>query len=63
MDQNVMPAAGTPMPVGEQPPKKNSRNMIIIVVVIVIVCICCCVLGVAGWFGGDTIVNTLGISG
>ena len=61
MDQNVMPPAAAPMPVGE-PPKKSNRNVIIIIAVVVVVCICCCIVGVVGWFGGDQIANMLGLA-
>jgi hypothetical protein len=59
MEQNVMPAAGAPIPGGTPPAKKNNRTVVIVIVVLVILCICCCVVSGAGWFVGDDIMNMI----
>ena len=40
-------------------PKKNNTTLIISIVVVVLLC-CCCVIGIGGWFYGDTLVQSLG---
>jgi hypothetical protein len=41
-------------------PKKNNQGIIIAVVVVVLLC-CCCVTAVGLWYGGDAIVQSLGL--
>ena len=40
-------------------PQKSNTGLIIGIVVVVLLC-CCCIIGVGGWFYGDTIVQSLG---
>ena len=42
-------------------PKKNRTGMIIAVVAVVLCC-CCLVVLIGGWFGGDAILQALGMS-
>ncbi len=55
---------GTPMgtPMGEMPEPKKSRTWLIVLIVVVVLCICCVALGLAGWFGGDALMNALNIT-
>jgi hypothetical protein len=41
-------------------PRKNNQGLIIGVVVVVLLC-CCCLAAVGLWFGGDSIVQSLGL--
>lgn len=40
----------------------NTTTIIIVVVVVVLLCCCCTVLGLGGWFYGDTIMEQLGLA-
>lgn len=40
-------------------PKKNNTTLIIAIVVVVLLC-CCCIIGIGGWFYGDTLVQSFG---
>jgi hypothetical protein len=47
----VMPSDG---------PKKNNQTIIIAVVVVVLLC-CCCAALIGLWYGGDSLVQSLGL--
>jgi membrane protein YdbS with pleckstrin-like domain len=40
-------------------PKKRVNTWVIVLIVVAVVLLCCCVIGVAGWFLGDSVVALL----
>lgn len=46
-------------PTGQTPAKKRNPVVVVLIIVIVLVCLCCCGVIVAGYFGGDAILNWL----